>query len=307
MPKTNKGLPGVGEKLTPVISVDEFIKDNELEEVMPVEDGVIEVIDDVTAPSPESPSVSVPINKAKIADVGNKIYPVSNTTNDYLTILGYGNNGTGKTTFGATAKNALFINTEFGLKSVRNAKALAYDIETWDDVEALYWFLANQPGGKHPNIDTLVWDTLTRLLRIALRHAVLGAAASDPSKDVIHASQRDWGTATDRFIFWIAAFKKLPYHQIWLCQERTTSDDADVAGYQGFPDLSRAVRSYIQGDADVIGRFEKRVNLETGDIEFVFNVAPSDVYVTRDRLNVLGNGMINPNFETILKLFKEAK
>lgn len=196
---------------------------------------------------------------------------------------------------------------EDGLKSVRRSKAQGYDIDTWDDLEALYWFLASQPGGKHPDIDTLVWDTLTRLLRVALRNAVLGAAASDTSKDVIHATQRDWGVATDKYIFWISMFKKLPYHQIWLCQERTTSDDVDVAGYEGFPDLSKALRNYILGDADVIGRFEKRMNLEEGNVDFVFNVAPSDIYLTGDRLNVLGTGMVNPSFDTILRLFKEAK
>src|SRR5690606_22364513 len=112
--------------------------------------------------------------------------------------------------------------------------------------------------------------------RVAVRNAVLGEAEKDPTKDIINPTLKNWGDATERIIFWLSAFKKLPYHQIWLCQERATSDDVDAAGYLGFPDLSRALRNYIQGDADVIGRFEKRVD-ETGQVNFIFNVAPSDM------------------------------
>ena len=99
---SNKGLPGVVQKVEPVISIDELME----EDVIVPQEGIYELdtVDDATAPSPEDSGVSIPTNPRKIADVGNKIYPVSNTTNDYLTILGYGNNGTGKTTFGATAR-----------------------------------------------------------------------------------------------------------------------------------------------------------------------------------------------------------
>src|SRR5690606_17425066 len=159
------------------------------------------------------------------------IRPVSDVQDASLTLLGYGLNGTGKTTFGATAKNALFIDTEHGLKSIRHTDALYYPVDEWADVEALYWYLAGQPGGKHPKIDTLVWDTLTRLLRVAVRNAVLGEAEKDPTKDIINPTLKNWGDATERIIFWLSAFKKLPYHQIWLCQERATSDDVDAAGY----------------------------------------------------------------------------
>lgn len=265
---------------------------------------VVEEVETRTAP--DAPAhVKIPVDSKRIASVEDRIRPVSEVKNDYLTILGYGLNGTGKTTFGATAKRALFVDIEHGLKSVRHTSALHYPVYEWADVEALYWYLAGQPGGKHPNIDTLVWDTLTRLLRVAVRNAALGEAEKDPTKDLVNPSLRNWGDATERIIFWLSAFKKLPYHQIWLCQERTTSDDVDVMGFLGFPDLSRALRGYIQGDADVIGRFEKRMD-EEGKVHFIFNVAPSDTYVTRDRLNVLGNGMRNPNFETMLRLFREG-
>ena len=54
---------------------------------------------------------------------------------------------------------------------------------------------------------------------------------------------------------------------------KRTSDDVDAAGYLGFPDLSRHLGITFRGDADIIGRFEKRMD-ETGQVNFIFNVAP---------------------------------
>lgn len=318
--RSNKGLPVEQEAVTESTLLGEVVPEvledvPALAEALPSADSeehkddviigaVVEEVETRTAP--DAPAhVKIPVDSKRIASVEGKIRPVAEVENDFLTILGYGLNGTGKTTFGATAKRALFVDMEHGLKSVRHTSALHYPVNEWADVEALYWYLAGQPGGKHPDIDTLVWDTLTRLLRVAIRNAALGEAEKDPTKDLMNPSIRDWGTATERIVFWISAFKKLPYHQIWLCQERTTSDDVDVTGFLGFPDLSRALRGFIQGDADVIGRFEKRMD-EEGKVHFIFNVAPSDMYVTRDRLNVLGNGMKNPKFETMLRLFREG-
>lgn len=305
--KRDTGLP-VEQEI--VVSTEDILEMDDLISMEPIE----EVETKPAQPQPAEPRFKgtdpIPVNQEsgyqdRVRKVEELIRPVSDVKDDYLTLLGYGLNGTGKTTFGATAKNALFIDIEHGLKSVRHTDALYYPVNEWADVEALYWYLAGQPGGKHPKIDTLVWDTLTRLLRVAVRNAVLGEAEKDPTKDIINPTLKNWGDATERIIFWLSAFKKLPYHQIWLCQERATSDDVDAVGYLGFPDLSRALRNYIQGDADVIGRFEKRMD-ETGQVNFIFNVAPSDMYITRDRLNVLGSGMKNPNFEVILKLFRQG-
>lgn len=273
--------------------VPEVIPDLEPIEVQTVE----------TEAAPDAPNVRIPVNRAKIDGIASRIQSVDAFSKKYLTIMVYGLSGTGKTRFAATAKDVLIVDFEDGLLSVRNSKAKFFKVDSWDDVEALYWYLASQ---KERQFNTIAFDTLTRMQQIGLRRVVLDSAEKDPTKDVVLPNQRDWGVMTQKMTYWLQMFRQLPYHQIWLCQERTTSDDSEMQGFMGFPDLSRAVRNYTWQFADVIGRMSKRMK-EDGTVEYILQTGASDVYVTKDRLNVLGAGMVNPNFEAIVNLMRGGK
>src|SRR5262245_38984839 len=74
----------------------------------------------------------------KISRAKEKIAPASDF--DYLRLLVYGQNGKGKTRFGASGPNVLLIDcNEKGSLSIRHYPAQVFRVETWTDIDLAYW------------------------------------------------------------------------------------------------------------------------------------------------------------------------
>src|SRR4051812_49045287 len=76
-----------------------------------------------------------------------------------LRALTYGPSGIGKTRFGATASNALFISAEAGLLSVTDRSVNNAEIKSMADLRDAYEFLS-KPGHGY---ETVVIDSLTEI------------------------------------------------------------------------------------------------------------------------------------------------
>lgn len=259
----------------------------------------------MTAQKPSPQKTTDPF-ESRIQDVG--------TLPQYTTWVVYGKNGTGKTTFGASGEGTLVAEIEKdGTFSVKNmtGKAKRVAIKSWKDLEELYWYLQRNPD----KYKILVLDTLTRLLEYCVRDIVVGEKAANielMDKDIVRVTLQQRGDIAQKMIFWLSAFNNLPLHKVWLCQEASGSEDADVKDVDTYPDLSRKIRTYVCSDATVIGRM--MVKLLDGVDEkgqpvqlpsFRLMVAPSDKWLSKDRTQMLGKGIVNPKIDELLeKIYK---
>jgi len=264
------------------------------------DDGLI--MDDLDSCSDMPDLVSVDPFEALIEDVG--------TAPEWVTIVAYGKNGTGKTTFGASGDQTLVAEVEKdGTFSVRDrgSKAKRTKIKSWQDFENLYWYIRRNPY----KYKILCIDTLTRLRELCLRSVVLNKKEIDAElkdKDIVRVTLPQHGDIGQRMIFWLNAFAELPLHKMWICQEASGSEDKDVANVDAYPDLPRKVRTYVCSDATIIARMEKRFKTEvdkTGKeivtVKYCMLVKPSESYLSKDRTNVLGTGLVNPKIDKLIE------
>jgi AAA domain len=224
-------------------------------------------------------------NPDKIKRAKEKIVPASEFT--YLKLLVYGQNGKGKTRFGASADKVLLIDcNEKGTLSIRNFPAQVYKVETWTDIDLAYWLLHS---GQH-EFETVVLDTVTSLSQLCMRFILGDESSRDPTRDPNMPSKREWGKLGELMRTIILNFRNLPMNVVFLAQERRgfTDDDAEDAP-EVFPEVSPSVRTTLTSSVDIIGRvFVKEVVTSKGgkkvaEPSYRMLIGPSERYVTKDR------------------------
>ena len=251
----------------------------------------------------------------------SKLITTVDDDNEHLTWLLYGKNGTGKTTILSTVEGMLIIAADDGTLSIRDKvnkeTTRKIVIDHWEKLEQIYWLLKkgtwsdegvtiSTRDGKFL-VKSLGFDTITKLANVCMRSVVLGEKAKDASKDIVSPTQRDWGTMTQKMSYWLALFKEFPLQKVWLCQENATTDDFENEDFSVFPALSRALRTFVTAEADIIGRmYIKQVNKEGKSIpQFRLLATPNERFLTKDRSNKVGH-VVNPRLDKLYgKVFSD--
>lgn len=226
---------------------------------------------------------------------------------DYrLKMVVYGDPGTGKTTFAATAqhhkdtKDVLFLDINKGLLSVAEESELihetpdAIEIDKYSEVGEVYEFLAK---GDH-DYNTVVIDTFTDLQELNLEAIVqeeLDQASSRGKKrDGLDDRWReDYGTSTSQLTRLARNFRDLPMHVIFLAHKRTDQDDQKRETVS--PAITPKLQENVIGAVDLCGYFYVSQDEENGDT-FTALWAPHDKWIAKDRTPgmKLGGTMPNP-------------
>lgn len=226
---------------------------------------------------------------SKVQKAKSKITPAGESF-DWLKILVYGNNGKGKTRFGASApKPVLVVDcNEQGSLSIRNYPDVhVFKVETWTDIDLAFWYLK---AGDH-NIQSVTIDTVTSLAQLCMKFVLGDEASRDPTKDPNMPSRREWGKVGELMRTTILNFRNLPMNVVFLTQERRGfGDDEDDSTPDVFPDVSPSVRSTLTASVDIIGRlYVKEVvgkgedNKRQTSYEYRMLIGPSERYLTKDR------------------------
>lgn len=230
----------------------------------------------------------------------------------YVKILVYGQNGGGKTRFGASADDTLIIDvTEEGTRSVKMSGAMRFpelgSTITWPDFGDIYWFLK---AGKH-RFKVVTIDTVTAMNRVCLKHVLGEAEDRDPNREIGMPDRRAYGRAGELMRSQLLAFRNLPMHVVFLCQERVISDEDTEEPILHTPDLPGGSRGIAMGSVGIIGRIyaeEVRVrNKTTKKVTSKWQdrmlVGPHEEYSTKDRTNALGTVIRNPTLPQIIKVW----
>lgn len=225
--------------------------------------------------------------ESKLEKARSKIVPVGEDF-QYLKMLAYGQNGKGKTRFGASGPKPLLIDcNERGSLSVRHFPEVeVFKAEVWTDIDLAYWYLHS---GKHDR-QTVVLDTVTSLAQLAMKFVLGDEASRDPTKDPDMPGKRDWGKVGELMRTVILNFRNLPMHVVFLTQERRGFSEDDEDAPEVFPEVSPSVRTTLTASVDIIGRmFVKEVvkkdgkGVEKAVPSYRMLIGPSERYLTKDR------------------------
>ena len=162
-------------------------------------------------------------------------------------IMVYGKPNVGKTTFAATAPDALFLAVENGLKSVADMPDLpVWPIETFQDLTEAYQYLRFE---KH-NFRSVVIDSLSEVFYGPMTDHVLHETKRGANDDPELLSQRDYGRIGMLVRDMIRAYRDLPLNTIVTAGEKSVDDEGRIV--KGLH-LSGQSRDSVPYQFDLIG------------------------------------------------------
>jgi AAA domain len=256
---------------------------------------------------------------------GRIVRPSLTDITEPLFVVYYGNPGTRKTTYAATAANVgrvIWIAAEPGLKSraLRNHGVDTDNIEvfpapgeelTYDGLSALYWELAERIADNEP-IFAIVIDTITEMQSRLIRAAVEAAANKtngkaqkllDAGADTEGVAVRsefdvyleDYGVVSQQVRKLLRQFASLGIHIVVCAHSRSDKDeDGEVFVH---PAVSPSIAADLEGYSDIL--IHARVIPVGTEEEGNGRTRSYGKFFAKDRYGNLPPVMVDPTFERI--------
>lgn len=251
-------------------------------------------------------------NPEAIREAVKRIRPV-NEVDPYVKVLVFGPNGSGKTRFAGTAPNCLIVDiNERGTRSIVGTGAQRIEIDRWDDIGHIYWYLKS---GKH-DFESVAIDTVTAMQGLAMSFVLGEAEERDPSRERGMPDKRSYGRAGELVKGIALAFRNLDMHVIFTAQVRNIYDDVTDEITEQAVDLPAGSRGTVTGCVSVLGFMQpKEVRVrrkDTGKIESKWVdqliLGPDSRYgAVKDRTNRLGPVMRNPTMPDIIEAWNRTE
>lgn len=248
----------------------------------------------------------------------------------------YGQSGTGKTTLAGTFPGPILLCDvrDRGTDSIIGIEDVdVTEIETWEDLERVYWFLK-----KHPKkYKTVIIDTMSQLQQVVVEDVL-----AEQGKDAEDATgwgmmtQKEWGKVASRIKPMIINLRDLPMDVVFIAQHRVfnlPSEEEMEAGAvllapEVGPALMPSVGKFLNAAVSIIGntyireRVEevkrmvknknpklkpKEVIDEVRHIEYCLRVGPNPTYITKVRKGkeiLLPDVIVDPTYDKIMKILR---
>lgn len=203
----------------------------------------------------------------------------------------YGESGVGKTTFASTWPEALFLDIDDGLASVRTP-VQRVRISDWDTLLDVFIWL--QEGGID-DYQTVVIDSLNEAQKLAMEHTLEEFPEIRRSYGSLPAMS-DYGKALDDFDHMVRSFKALPTNLVLISQ--TTSKQFEVDTIK--PQLTgKQTANNVTRMMDEVGYLFKA----EGGAQARILTFDAVEYVTKDRSGVLPTTLENPRHADLYRFW----
>lgn len=144
---------------------------------------------------------------------------------EYTNLLVYGDSGIGKTVFGGSDDEVLFVAPEDnGTLSAKRfgSTAKKFKIAGWKDIVTAYEWLYS--------LDTIpfnwvVLDSLTEMQQMCMRHILDEAVTMNPGRDPDTPQIQDWTPYYNKVERLIKAFNSLPVNVLYTALQQDEEDD----------------------------------------------------------------------------------
>jgi len=239
----------------------------------------------------------------------------------------YGRAGTGKTTLAATfPKPVLILDfSEKGTDSVRSIPGIkAIRIESWDEVEQIYWYLKKNPGA----FKTVVWDTVSQAQDHRIRRILMDHKKSDQEVGGWGTmTKREWGAVSSGLKEWIFNYRDglngmnvvfIAHDGVFTGNDNDEeSEDEGVIMPEVGPRVMPSVSSSLNAAASIIGNTFIRERYKTvlvgkkkkekREVQYCLRIGPHSIYTTKIRKPksvLLPDVIEDPDFNKLMSIVK---
>lgn len=248
--------------------------------------------------------------------------PTLDETDEFVNVLYYGDPGSGKTTGAmhmAKLGHVIAIDAEAGIKKrplrqlgVPTANIHPYRIQSYADLDALYWEVKEQLEAEPGSIAGVSFDSMTEIQKkliesiVGERHAKAvklaqrsGATVAD---DEFAVDRDEYGKMTEMVRRICRRFRDLPCHTAFVCLSKR---DVDNDGVFYRPALTPAFQGDLMGYVDVVAYTDTGDGDEDDHSRFVGITRPVGKFRGKDRFGATPSVMPNPTFDRILKYVED--
>lgn len=186
--------------------------------------------------------------------------------NESVNIMIHATPGVGKTRFGATAPNSVFLSSEPGIISAKRAKVAGgvqgvVKVRKWQD--ALDFADACE-AGDFAHRDWIVVDTVSTLQEKDMKAVLEKSVADNPKRDPDIPSLPDYMKMQNSFMRWFERMVDLPQNVLFLAHTMMVDDREGeklfIPSIQGGADKGYKVANYCMGLVNVVGCMDRRTN-----------------------------------------------
>jgi hypothetical protein len=255
-------------------------------------------------------------NRSEVtARVRKKIHKASELSQNQ-NFLVYGDSGTGKTRFTATAPKILMLDVnDKGHDSVRrDINPDFIQVEYWREINDIYWFLQE---GDH-DYESVGIDTVSNLQNICMDFVMGDEVARDASRDPDMPSRQAWGKVGKLMRTQIINYRNLPINTIFVAQLRAkqTGDDEDEESEIVYgPEVSPSIEKTLKAAVGTIGYLTKREvvirNKKTKqarkEVRRRLLLGDSERYISKDRNGMFPEHIDAPDLAEMLELIYEGR
>lgn len=223
----------------------------------------------------------------------------------YVKCLIYGDPGSGKTVFAASAPKPLIIDTENSSRSILDFPDLArhvkiLKVQSFNDLNTLFWHLMN---GDIPDVETVVIDTISELQRRNLDEIMMRAHAKDNSRSPFLPFQGDYKLSTESMRKMVTMFRDLPYNLVVTAHRIEDKDDTGRVFVR--PEVTPKLAQTMKGVFDLQAFMTYETN-EDGEFVNFLQTRQTRNVEAKSRLKYLPTTIEMPRFEHIAEAHKRS-
>lgn len=206
-----------------------------------------------------------------------------------INILIYADSGAGKTVFGGSDDDVLFLATESGTISAKRqgSEAKVWRIKEWEDLQVAYLYLRDE---EH-SFKWVVLDSGTRMQHMGLRAILDESNAQNPARDLDIPAIQDHQKWQNMFKRFVQMFIDLPINVLMTATTmRVEDEEGDSLILPDFTGKGYSISQWVCAQMHVVGYLSVKRSGKGDDKDIwrriQFQTVPP--YFGKDRYNCLG-------------------